>query len=319
MGWFSKLKKIVNVVTLGQSGLIEKEIEIGGRVLKATIDVNDMVVRIGEDVFRSVPGEVFMPGLGPLAGLLKNEVEDELILLNPLGIVPSVWPVVNGALVIGRMIGVVDYRKMLPDELTLARKVFGGSLDGLDDIRLCNLVGLDGDPFTAPMYPGGALIALGDKYDHDDPVDDRVLLAHELTHVWQLQRARLVEVQVCKGLLSAAADNVGIDQYDYTPGTQWSSYGLEQQAEIVEDWVRRSGPNNIEMRLASQLFRYINGNVRTADNGARTAGDGGVRSLFSESRSHSVRELLVPSFSVPRPPRPPRPPSRPRPPGTEEP
>ncbi len=316
MGWFSKLKTVVNVLTLGQSGLIEKQIEIGGKILEATIDVNNMIVRIGEDIFRAAPGEVFYPSLGPLAGLLKNEVEDELILLNPLGIVPSITPVVNGALVVGRILGVVQHRRMFRSEVAIARKVFGGSIEPVEDIRLTNLVGLNGKPFAAPLYPGGAVLNLGGEYDHDDPVDNIPLLAHELTHAWQMQRAQFVELAVCRGLWTATQDWLGWDQYSYTPGSQWSAYGTEQQAEIVEDWVTPSGPNDLEMRLASPLFRYINGNVRPANNGARTAGNGSVRTFLGESRSHSVRELLEPAFTLPPPPRPPGPD---RPPGTEEP
>ena len=320
MGWFSKLKTVVNVLTLGQSGLIEKQVEIGGKVLKATIDVNNMIVRIGEDIFRAVPGEVFLPGLGPLGGLLKNEVEDELILLNPLGIVPQVTPVINGALVVGRILGVVQHRRMLPDEIAFARKVFGGSIEGLDRIVLTNLSALNGKAFAAPLYPGGYVLSLGYRYDHDDPIDVRYrhTLAHELTHAWQMQRSRLIEIAICRGVLAGAKDELGWDQYGYTPGSQWHTYNTEQQGDIVKNWVRTPGstPGALAMHLASPLFRYINGNVRTGRNDARTAGDGSVRTFMRESKSHSVRELLEPAFNLPSPPHPPGPD---RPPGSHEP
>ena len=84
MGFFGTLKDVVNIATLGQVTFLEIQLELGGKILKATIDVNNEIVRIGEEIFRAVPGEVFFPGLGPLAGLLKNEIEDELIMSNPL-------------------------------------------------------------------------------------------------------------------------------------------------------------------------------------------------------------------------------------------
>jgi hypothetical protein len=137
MGVFGKLKKVVNVVTGGQVTLLEKQIELGGKPVDVLVDVKNQIVRIGDEIFRKVPGEVFFPGVGPLAGLLKNEVEDELIMLNPLGIV-LVLPVdpVGGAIVIGDLIGLVQHRTMFNDELEIAKYVFRNSIPRMSDISL---------------------------------------------------------------------------------------------------------------------------------------------------------------------------------------
>jgi hypothetical protein len=294
MGWFSALKTVVNVLTLGQSGLIEKEIEIGGRILQATIDPANEVVRVGEDIFRKAPGELFYPGLGPLAGLLKNEVEDELILLNPLGIVPGITVYIDGALVVGSLLGVVQHRRLVGPEVEVAEQIFGDSIERLGDIRLTNLTGLDGNAFAAPSLVAGAILSMGAQYRQHGPVDDIPLLAHELTHAWQMQRSLIIDLAVCVGIITKLRDLAGDDQYSYTPGEQWEDYGTEQQAEMVEDWVYRSGPNNLPMRVATPLFRYINGNVRTGKNAAHTAGDRRLSSFLAEANADTLRDVVLP-------------------------
>jgi hypothetical protein len=293
VGIFGTLKTAIHIATLGQSALIEKSLEVGGKLVEITIDVGNQIVRIGEDVFRAVPGEVFFPGIGPLAGLLKNEIEDELILLNPFGIVPSVTVFINAAVVIGDLIGVVQQRPLRDDEFEVARHVFRGSLPPRNSIRLTNLAGFEGRPFTVPFGTGGALVNLGQAYVHDRHIDDLPTLVHELAHAWQIARSALPEVFICNGALVQLKNEITDAEYDYTPGLQWDEYGLEQQAHIVEDWVEGPAP----MRLASPLFRYLNANVRRADTDARTAGGGSLRKLFAEARAKtlSLREINPPA------------------------
>ena len=123
------------------------------------------------------------PGLGPLAGLLKNEVEDELILLNPLGIVPGITVYIDGALVVGSLLGVVRHRRLVGPEVEVAEQIFGDSIERLGDIRLTNLTGLDGKAFAAPSLVAGAIPSMGAQYRPQCPVDDIPLLAHELRDV----------------------------------------------------------------------------------------------------------------------------------------
>ena len=52
MGFFGTLKTVVNIATFGQVSLLERELEIGGRVVKVTIDVANEFVRIGDEISR---------------------------------------------------------------------------------------------------------------------------------------------------------------------------------------------------------------------------------------------------------------------------
>jgi hypothetical protein len=300
MGFFSKLKKVVNIATLGQVTFFEKQLELGGKLVKVTIDVNNEVVRIGEEIFRAAPGEVFFPGLGPLAGLLKNEIEDELIMLNPFGLVPSInvffgFDPVGATIVVGDLIGVVQHRTMRDDEFEVARYVFGDSIQRLNEIRLTNLAGFDGRPFTLPTHAGGAVVNLGGNYVHDDHIPDLPLLIHELTHVWQIQKSLMPELFICNGALVQLEHALGEPVYDYIPGSQWFTYNLEQQAHVVEDWIDGvHGVGSVPMTLASPLFRYVNGNIRLKDNDARTAEGGSVRTWLSEGNASSLRKINPP-------------------------
>lgn len=292
MGFFGTLKDILNIATGGQVTLLEKQIQLGGKIVNVAIDVSNGVVRIGDEIFRAAPGEVFFPGLGPLAGLLKNESEDELIMLNPLGLVPSITVFIDGALAIGSLIGVVQHRTMRDDELRVVRHVFGNSLQRSNEIRLTNVAGLSGRPFTVPSHAGGAVVNLGRDYVHGDRISSMSLLIHELTHAWQIQRSLAPEVFLCNAALVQIANELGERVYDYVAGKQWSSYGLEQQAHIIEDWFHDPPP----MRLASPLFRYVNGNIRTGDNDARTMLSGSIRTRLAEANvtPGSLRKIYLP-------------------------
>ena len=294
MGFFGTLKAIVKIAT-GPVNILDTQLELGGKLLKALIDVNNQVVRIGDEVFRATPGEVFYPGLGPLAGLLKNEIENELIMLNPLGIVPSITIFVDGAIVIGDLLGKVQHRTMTNEELEVARHVFQGSLRLSDEIILTNLAGFDHRPFTVPSHAGGATVNLGSLYVHGGPIVDMPVLIHELTHVWQIQRSLLPEGFLCDAALLQLKNEFGDSVYDYTSGEQWSTYNLEQQAQIVDDWFR-GVDSHVGRTLGSPLFRYVNGNVRLGDSDARTTPGGSVRRWLVEAhaKTGSLRQINPP-------------------------
>jgi hypothetical protein len=144
MSWFGTLKKIVNFATLGSVTFFEQQIEYGGALVTAAIDLKNQIVRIGEDVFRAAPGELFFPGVGPLAGILKHEVEDELIFLSPLGIVTSVVayaPVdpLGTIIVVGDLVGKIQHRTLRPKERQIAEYVFGD--DSRDARPACGVRG----------------------------------------------------------------------------------------------------------------------------------------------------------------------------------
>jgi hypothetical protein len=319
MSVFGKLKLAVDIVTLGQATLFEQQVKIADKVVNVTIDVQNQIVRVGEELFLQAPGEIFFPGLGPLAGLLKNEIEDELLLLSPLGLVPSIetslgLDAVGTAILVGELLGVVQHRKMFPEELAVARYVFGDSLGRLGGIRVTNLIGADGNPFAAPMHGGGATVNLGGHYVHTSHVHNMPLLLHELTHIWQIDNGFLEHIAICEGLLSGAADTLGEDVYSFEPGEQWPDYGVEEQASIVEAWGRGAiarrnkafafdpslgGPFARDVfRLNTSVFRYINGNVRLGKTKAQTSPGDSIRELLADGGHHTVREMHPPSPPV---------------------
>jgi hypothetical protein len=88
----------------------------------------------------------------------------------------------------------------------------------------------------------------------------REIFIHELTHVWQGAHRWLHGSYQVSSLLSQAWSLIRTgdrgNAYDYAAGQDWSSYNVEQQANIVEDWFT-SGASS-----SHPLFRYIRDNIR---------------------------------------------------------
>lgn len=75
-----------------------------------------------------------------------------------------------------------------------------------------------------------------DGYPRDLPLDQAMLLAHELTHVWQWQRRGLTGYHP---LRAAAEHRPGGDPYLFDPAEAraFLDYGFEQQGALVEEFV----------------------------------------------------------------------------------
>ena len=98
------------------------------------------------------------------------------------------------------------------------------------------------------------------------------LLIHELTHAWQIQNASLEDGYVpgwlCKGIVEQITE--GDDAYIYgPPGPPWSSFGVEAQASVVDQWFgangRQSPPEKETprpMNPDSIYFGYIDNDIR---------------------------------------------------------
>jgi hypothetical protein len=290
MGW---LDIIEVVVTGGQSLLIDKEIDVGGQVLKVSIDAANEVVKIGEDIYKAIPAVLLFPGAGPLAGLLRKELGNDLLLLTPLGLVPSLTVFINGSIAVLDLLHIIQTRNMIAEELEVARFVFGGSIGDPARVLLTNIAGAQGRAFTVPLMNGNAAINLGAMYVNDGPLTkDTPILMHELTHVWQIQRTLFPEIFLCDaGILQGGQALGGPDPYIYASGSQWNTYNLEQEAMIVQNWV--GGTTAAPFSIGSPLFRYINGNLRPADNGAGTASGGSIRARFREARTNRFSLRLI--------------------------
>ncbi len=197
----------------------------------------------------------------------------------------------------------VQQRVLRHDERTFADLVFAPPLspgqaspnaDLYDRIRLTNLAGLGGRPFTAPGPGEAILLNLGKGFDNPvtytgrggERLDENAagqLLVHELTHAWQIAHESFTPSYYCRAL-STAVGTVGGDMsaYSYGPaGPPWGDFGTEQQASIVDEWFAGSAfptdPNRIDTRRQGAFpmrhadrdgpnqnpyFRYLRDNIR---------------------------------------------------------
>lgn len=323
MGLLGDIGKVIIGGVLGGPGgaILGFTVEHGTEVIEGTIDVARQIVMIGTDVYRAAPPEVFVLAADPLHGLLKHEAGDELILLGQIGAHAAIlsglyWPalgpigasvaIAEGAIPLfvtaGSLVGKLHHRLLNDEEWEMARYVFRDSLYGRDEIILTNLGGLAGRPFVYPIGPlGPVFVNLGNKYVHNATTPCGPLLFHELTHVWQAKQRRLTEI-----FLYDATER----EYDFTNGRQWSDYTLEQQGGIIEAWTvgateRQPGHAGIEcgvpskfdvgarrkFAIGSPVFRYINGNVRRADNGAWTGSGRSVRQLLADGGHRTMKDM----------------------------
>jgi hypothetical protein len=205
-----------------------------------------------------------VPGIGGVAGL--TIVGGTAVILGPLAIVPAfVIGIAAGALVDD----LIHLREMTEDEKSFARVVYGDTID-YDPVRITNLSGVGTRAFTVPTIDGTILVNIGNAADSpltamfpSYPRAGQVLI-HELAHVWQYQHSTFFDGYtpglICAGVLD---QELG-DGYKYgAPGQEWSSYSMESQAAIIDQWFggnRRQKPP--QESPSSPYFRYINSNVR---------------------------------------------------------
>jgi hypothetical protein len=183
----------------------------------------------------------------------------------------------------------VRQRPLTLDEREFADRVFLGTLP-MDRVRLTNLVGLGGRPFTCPGPGGTIIVNVGKGYD--DPLnytgvgDERpnlrakgALLIHELTHAWQIANESFTPAYYCRALGTAIGTVGGnMSAYSYgPPDREWKAFGTEQQASIVEEWFEGDAAPQLKKVLPQKGFRpmlakdnggnpyyrYIRDNIRT--------------------------------------------------------
>ena len=150
-----------------------------------------------------------------------------------------ILPVLVGGVMIGDI--EVKHRKLTEAEQSVARGVFQDTLP-FERIVLTNLSGQSGQEFVVPNIDGSILVNMGDGFS--DPVGHRApsrgypnngqLFIHELTHVWQVAHTDVI----AEFFWRAALDKLGGSaSYTYgPPGPPFSSFGLEAQASLVEEW-----------------------------------------------------------------------------------
>jgi hypothetical protein len=173
-------------------------------------------------------------------------------------------------------------RTLRPAEYNHANLVFKGSLPPRDKIMVSDSIG-GGKPrraFTYPRFDGKIVLNMGDHFGQDlhtlvtdDEPEPGQLMIHELTHVWQYHNNAASISYVGDAIWARVRE-------DYDEGQvldeSWDSFGLEEQASIVEHWYQRNYRQALgattdfglttPAALADQGFRFIRDNIRRGRN-----------------------------------------------------
>jgi|KBSMisStaDraftv2_1062788.scaffolds.fasta_scaffold81925_2 hypothetical protein len=176
-----------------------------------------------------------------------------------------------------------NQRDLTDGERRFAEIVFQDSVD-YDQVRISDGIGLDGRPFTVPValtsegllrkyvdlitlpYQGVLRYVVPDKFaifinfgpqGYVNALSDSYGFIHEMTHVWQYQHGNAV---ISDSLINQLLRGSGAYKYDKPPTGQWAAYNVEQQAAIIEDWVKGGYTDN-------ENFRYVKENIRKGQTG----------------------------------------------------
>jgi hypothetical protein len=166
-------------------------------------------------------------------------------------------------------------------------EVFLGALPPRDRIVLTDTIGGGDRAFTFPRFDGKITLNMGpdafadprlykvgrgrkpEKYPSPNPpIAKGEVFVHELVHACQIQHSPVDLGLLADALASKVCEATGGDPYAYGPaGTDYSSFNLEQQAQIVSDWFAgavQKGSNQTRSAKDpnSPYFRYITDNVR---------------------------------------------------------
>ena len=264
------------------SGVLGTAVDLAKQVAEILIVAETAGVGMAVCVFLTAElGEagVEVPGLGGAVGI--SVVGGALLIWGPLAIGPAILLGVGVGAIVDALITI---RRLTKAEMDLARSVFGNTLD-FEKIRLTNLLGAGGAPFTFPTFDDMILINIGEPIiqaadrgtKSGYPVPGQLLI-HELTHAWQIQHATLENGFVPGWLCRGADEQIEHGRAAYNtgpPGPDWTSFGIEAQAAIVDRWYSGIAegttfdPKNPPPKMDpdSPLFRYIENNIRLGEAG----------------------------------------------------
>ena len=150
-----------------------------------------------------------------------------------------------------------DTRPLTEGEIELAQSIYGDAIDYSEvEIHNDNHVFLPDDRAHAP---NGDMYFPGDTYEADFSeagLGDRETFIHELGHVLQHQNGVWVKTTAVTDVITG---NGGYDWEDeYTEGTDFSDWGLEEQAQFFSDLyvARETGrtPEGVTKEQMEELF-----------------------------------------------------------------
>ena len=153
--------------------------------------------------------------------------------------------------------------------------VFLGSLPPRERLVLTDTMGGGNRAFTFPRYDGKITLNMGTA-EFDDPRNypsgaSGQVFIHELVHACQIQHTPMDLSLMADAFASKVCEAAGGSPYQYGPaGPAYSSFNLEQQAQIVSDWFAGAVPSGTNQTGTpkdpnSPYFRYIQANVRTGN------------------------------------------------------
>lgn len=139
-------------------------------------------------------------------------------------------------------------RKLTAAEISLLPPPLADAAD-LDAVRIIQRYHTPAAALLKLTIVRGARIFWNNAPVEATTLSERAHLAHELTHVWQYQALRRTGLE----LLASR-----IYRYRLDPRRVFLSYGYEQQAAIVEDYVRlkNAAPPRWALSPAASLVNY---------------------------------------------------------------
>lgn len=248
-----------NLVEWLESTILDKLTFVIGAV---TLGAPATLVIWGAGVLGDLTG-IRLPGELGLVGLIA--AEGQFFLAGPAFFVPVF---IGGVLVSAALF---KRRRLHSEEKDELQKVFLDTLN-FDKIWVTNLEGLGRRPFTIFNLDGEIVVGASPSVfpDFDNLLTNnktRRIFVHELTHAWQYQHWRFL-TRLCE-IVETRGDEVlyGKDAvYQYTLGSEWDSYQMEQQANIVGDWYsvkfnRYTAGETISNTADIDNERYIRENI----------------------------------------------------------
>lgn len=138
-------------------------------------------------------------------------------------------------------------RQLTDGEVEKARKVFGDQIE-YENVKVFNRPNYLTYPvkflfgFSASAEaPNGNVYYIKDSLYTDDLSKERhkfPVLMHELTHVWQYQNETSMLPAAINAFKNADYDYNNAYEYDIDADTDFKDYNIEQQGEIIEEYIR---------------------------------------------------------------------------------
>jgi hypothetical protein len=255
------------------AGLVDDLIDIGAGAVGGALGV---VIALTQEAIGWI-GATLGPGgtFGVIAGVLVFAVG--AVAGVPLG-TALILGVAAGAATDVVANAAIQRRAMSAAEIAMARTVFGSTLP-YDNVQFTDFCGLGGRAFTAPGVDGKTYCNLGKAYYNtlgaggtSYPVNGEMMI-HELTHAWQIAHNSFIPGFFCSAIVNQTNYLMGDDVYVYgEAGPPWSSFNLEQQAQIVNQWFGHDGKQaGTSQSNPGPYNKYIIGNILTGSGGFSTS------------------------------------------------